>query len=257
MPFVETRTGARLHYEEHNPQAGELPVVALHGMLGTVRKDLGELIDWLAGQDLRVIGLTLRGYGESMPKPRDFPPRFYERDAEDVLAALDALGIERAHLIGYSDGGEITLICAGRAPQRFASAAAWGAVGYFGPEMRPVAQRMIPGSRWLTAEEMAPHGLTDADAFVAQWVRATIGMIDAGGDVSLSLAPQIACPLLLMLGREDTLNPAAYAQRYLERVADGRLLLFDCGHPVHTQQPEAFQRALLEHLHRASGTAKD
>lgn len=251
MPFVDTATGAHLHYVETNPTVQTTPIIALHGMLGTARKHLGHIIDWLTGEGYRVIGPTLRGYGESLPKPRDFPLRFYDRDADDVLAFMDALNIEKAHIIGYSDGGEIALICAGKQPQRFASAASWGAVGYFGPEMRPVAQRMIPGSAWLSDEDVALHQLPDKDAFAQGWVRATTHMIDSGGDVSVSLAHHITCPVLMMLGKEDHLNPASFAEKFLEGVQDGQLVMFDCAHPVHDEQTEAFKEVLGAHIARA------
>ena len=114
MPFVETSTGARLHYVERNPaNPHPIPVIAVHGMLGTAETHLGHVMNWLEAQGYRVIGPTMRGYGQSEPKPRDFPLRFYDRDAADVLAMMDALNIDRAHIIGYSDGGEIALMCAG------------------------------------------------------------------------------------------------------------------------------------------------
>lgn len=254
MPQVHISTGAEIDYEDLNPQASGAPVIALHGMLGTGRLHLGHVIDWLAAEGYRVLAPTLRGYGQSFPKPRDFPMRFYERDAADVLAFLDALDIDYAHIVGYSDGGEIALICAGLQPERFASAASWGAVGYFGPEMRPIAQRMIPGSAWITDDEVKLHQLADKDDFARQWVRATIHMIDNGGDVSVSLAPKITCPVLVMLGKTDRLNPPEYAQRFLKNVSNGSLTLFECGHPVHDEQTTAFRTALSAHLKTAAQT---
>lgn len=248
MPFVDIHTGARLHYVETNPTVKSAPVIAVHGMLGTAETHLGHVIDWLTDAGYRVIGPTLRGYGESTPKPRDFPLRFYDRDTDDVLAMMDALDIEKAHIIGYSDGGEIALMAAGKQPERFVSSASWGAVGYFGPEMRPIAQRMIPGSNWMTDEDVEMHQLGDKDAFAQGWVRATTHMIDSGGDVSVSLAPHITCPVLMMLGTEDRLNPASFAETFLANVKDGKLVMFDCGHPVHDEQTEAFRGVLGAHL---------
>ncbi len=253
MPFAELTTGARLHYIDTTPHSDAPVVVAVHGMLGTAEAHLGHTMQWLSQRGYRVIGPTMRGYGQSTPKPRDFPLQFYRRDAEDLLALLDVLAVDSAHLIGYSDGGEIALLAAGMQPERFASVAAWGAVGYFGPEMRPIAQRMVPGSAWLTQDEMAPHGLTDADAFARGWVRAVTHMIDAGGDVSLSLADRITCRVLIMLGRGDHLNPPAFAQRFINRTARGQLRLFDCGHAVHDEQTDAFLNTLGAFLNASSG----
>ncbi len=54
-----------------------------------------------------------------------------------------------------------------------------------------------------------------------------------------------------MLGDQDTLNPPEYARIYLDKVRDGRLIMFECGHGVHDEQPDALKRAIEAHLDRA------
>jgi valacyclovir hydrolase len=251
MPFVDLPTGARLHTIDtaENNDDGKPVALLIHGMLGTGERDLGNVIEWLR-PDYRVIAPTMRGYGESEPKPRDFPPQFYQRDAQDVLALIDALDLKDINVLGYSDGGEIALIIAGLAPEKFRSIITWGAVGYFGPAMRPVIQRMYPGS-WITDEEVALHSIPDRDAFVLGWIQSTKGMVDAGGDVSLSLAPKITAPLLLMLGDQDTLNPQEYGQNFIDHTPNGRLQMFSCGHPVHNQAWSEFQQIVGDFLRSA------
>ncbi len=250
MPLERLKTGAALHFEELSAKPDQIPVVCIHGMLGTAREHMGHMMDWLSDQGFRVIGLTLRGYGESLPKPRDFPDNFYYRDCNDLLAFMDTRGIERAHLIGYSDGGEVALIAAGKFAARFSSCIAIGAIGNFGPELRGVFQRVYPGD-WITPEEKRIHGFSDAAKFTGQWVRAMTRMIDGGGDVSLSLAHQITCPLIIMLGRKDKLNPPQYGQRFVARAPYGRLELFECGHAVHDESRDSFCEAALQHLRAA------
>lgn len=251
MPLIELSTGATLHYEDMKPDSDAMPVILIHGLLGTARTDLGNVMDWLDSEGFHVIGLTMRGYGESLPKPRDFPPDFYHRDTEDLMAFMDAMEIEQAHLLGYSDGGEIVLIASGKYPDRVASCIAIGAVGNFGAELRPIFQRRYPGT-WITEEEKVVHQIADANAFAGGWVRSTTRMVDAGGDVSLSLAPNVTCPLIIMLGKDDTLNPERYGQNFVKQVAHGRVEMFDCGHSVHDQQTEAFRKITLDHLRNAS-----
>ena len=247
MPQVELATGATLHYEDMMPESDQVPVILIHGMLGTARLHLGHVMDWLHGQGFRVIGMTLRGYGESLPKPRDFPDNFYQRDCDDLIAFMDAVQIDKAHLIGYSDGGEVALIAAGKFAPRVASCIAIGAIGNFGPELRPVFQRMYPGE-WITNEEKRIHGFTDAAKFTRDWVRAMTRMIDAGGNVSLSLAEKITCPLIIALGGADKLNPQHYGERFVDKVVNGRLEMFECGHAVHEAQRDAFYALTLQHL---------
>ncbi|RMF80689.1 MAG: alpha/beta hydrolase [Chloroflexi bacterium] len=246
MPFAELETGARLHYEDVG--SGET-ILLIHGMLGTAQRHFPRVIEWLK-TDYHIIGPSLRGYGQSTPKPRDFPHDFYQRDTRDVLALLDALNIEQAHLIGYSDGGEIALIAAGTQPDRFKSVTVWGAVGYFGPAMRPVVQRMYPAT-WITDEDIALHGIDNPDRFALEWINAAKYMIDSGGDVSLSLASKITAPLLMMLGKHDALNPEEYGRRFIEKTPNGRLEMFDCGHAVHDEAWETFQETVGSFLRQA------
>lgn len=247
MPFVDIPTGARLHYEERGQ--GE-PLLLIHGMLGTPQIHFARVMDWLE-PDYHLYGVTLRGYGESTPKPRDFPLRFYHRDAGDMLAFMDAVGIERTHVLGYSDGGETALVMAGQQPERFKSVATIGAVGWFDASIRPRVQSMYPGD-WITDEDKTLHGFSDANAFVLGWIRAFQHYIDTGGDVSLGNAHRITRPVLMMLGDKDTLNPAAFGRKFIERAPNGRLELFaDCGHPVHDEKWDDFRRVYGAFLREA------
>ena len=85
MPFQVLPTGATLFYEVFGE--GE-PALLVHGWLGSPHHDVKEVTVWLTKNGYRTLGPTRRGYGESLPKPRDYPPDFYHRDALDLLALL-------------------------------------------------------------------------------------------------------------------------------------------------------------------------
>lgn len=243
MPFTDTTTGATLHYEDMG--TGD-PVILLHGMLGTAATHFNEEMGWLS-REYRVLGPSLRGYGQSTPKPRSFPLEFYKRDAEDVLAFMDALDIEQAHLIGYSDGGESALIAAGLQPERFRSVVTIGAVGYFGPDMRPAVQRMYPVD-WVSDDEKKLHSIENPTPIIMQWIRSVKMMIDSGGKGYFDIIERATCPVLMLLGDEDRLNPAAYARVCLEYIANGTLKTFPGGHAVHHNNPEAFRQVVTAFL---------
>lgn len=248
--FVDLPTGARLHYYDTGAPHPDAPVVvALQGRLGLPESDMPAIIDWLRA-DYRLLLPSLRGYGQSTPKPRSYPVDFFQRDARDVLAFIDALRLPRLHLLGYSDGGETALLAGGYRPAQFASVAVWGAVGYFGPEMRPWVQRNYPPT-WISEEDQRLHGITDPDKMALEWVQACKFIIDSGGDLSLSLAPQMTMPLLLMLGDADRLNPIAYGQRLVAQAPNARLEVFACGHAVHEQQWAQFQTVVGNFLKAA------
>ena len=82
------------------------PVLVLHGFTGRA-ESMEPVAAGLRGA-FRVVRLDLVGHGES-DAPRDAAPYSMERCVDQVAAALDALGISRAHVIGYSMGGRTAL----------------------------------------------------------------------------------------------------------------------------------------------------
>lgn len=250
MPTISLTTNATLAYEDVGN--GE-PIIALHGLLGTARIDLGDVIDELS-KSFRVIAPTMRGYGESLPKPRRFPPDFYEVDAADVLALMDALHITRAHLIGYSDGGEVAIIAATMQPERVLSVATWGSIGLVPPELMPDADNAgdIPG---VSADEMLTvarerHGIENPEAAMEEWYASYAAIIQRG-DLSIGQADQLTMPVLLMLGDRDPLAPVQYGEQFVQRAPNARLQLFPGGHAVHQEHFGEFMESLTRFLKQA------
>jgi pimeloyl-ACP methyl ester carboxylesterase len=92
---------------------------------------------------------------------------------------------------------------------------------------------------------------------VRDWVSALLELSVTGGDISHADAHLITCPVLIMLGSRDTLNPIPTAQQFIDRVKDGQLEVFEgFGHPLHTQAPERFRHLLMAHLERADALAQ-
>ncbi|GAB3454646.1 alpha/beta hydrolase [Streptomonospora sediminis] len=117
-----------LHYTAPDPDAAGVPVLLVHGF-GSDHELNWVRTGWtraLAG--LPVIGCDLRGHGAS-GKPHD--PAAYTTEAfvGDLLAVLDALGAERADVVGYSLGARLAWELALAHPQRVRRAV----LGGFGP----------------------------------------------------------------------------------------------------------------------------
>jgi pimeloyl-ACP methyl ester carboxylesterase len=116
--------GVRLRYVERGAGA---PVVLVHGFTADIERawiDTGVLT--ALAREYRAIALDLRGHGKS-DKPHEASA--YDHLATDVIALLDHLGIEQAHLVGYSLGGIIAAKLLTTHPQRFRSAVL-GAAAY-------------------------------------------------------------------------------------------------------------------------------
>jgi pimeloyl-ACP methyl ester carboxylesterase len=106
--------GASIHVREYGSAGERAPVVLLHGW-PQHWYEWRHLIPELAERH-RVLAVDLRGFGWS-----DAPPLGYEKEelASDILALLDALGIDRVKLVGHDWGGWIGFLLCLRAPERF------------------------------------------------------------------------------------------------------------------------------------------
>lgn len=131
--FVEAR-GVRFHVTESGPVDGR-PVLALHGWPQHHWAYRELLADPPPG--LRIIAPDMPGYGWSGPAPHKWAK---EDVASDVLALLDALGLDRVVLVAHDWGGYVGYLMVLRAPERFD--------GYLALNM---------GYPWVSARTLLPH----------------------------------------------------------------------------------------------------
>ena len=127
--FVEAR-GVRFHVTEAGPADGR-PVIALHGWpqhWWCWRR----LMPLLADRH-RVLAMDLRGFGWSEPTRGGYRK---EDLAEDVVGVLDALGVERANLVGHDWGG---IVGEKRGGVKVNRSPAWAGVAVCSPSRSRVA----------------------------------------------------------------------------------------------------------------------
>lgn len=116
MPYADNN-GVRIHY--HAEGNGE-PLVLQHGLTSSILRwyEFG-FVDALKGE-YKLLLIDARGHGDS-DKPHHAEDYNQKVMASDVIAVLDAEGIDRAHYIGYSMGGSIGLAIAESFADRFHS----------------------------------------------------------------------------------------------------------------------------------------
>lgn len=118
--FVEV-PGARLHVvEAGDAREGRRPIVMLHGLAGQLHHFRYALVDELA-RDTRVVALDRPGSGYSTREPGRATT--LEEQADAVVAAMEALGVDRAVLVGHSLGGALSLAIALRHPHKVSALA--------------------------------------------------------------------------------------------------------------------------------------
>jgi pimeloyl-ACP methyl ester carboxylesterase len=106
--------GLHMYYEV---QGEGSPLVLLHGGMLSIDLNFADLIPELVGRH-RVIGVELQGHGRTADIDREITPAAL---AGDVVALLDHLGIDRAHVLGHSMGAAVALQLAVAHPDRVRS----------------------------------------------------------------------------------------------------------------------------------------
>lgn len=106
--------GIDLYYEILGADRPGLPLIMLHGGALTFHLSFDSLLPTLTAER-KVIGIELQGHGHTADSDRPFSIR---QSAQDVIALLDQLGIERADFLGYSLGGLVSTDVAVLAPDR-------------------------------------------------------------------------------------------------------------------------------------------
>jgi pimeloyl-ACP methyl ester carboxylesterase len=270
MPFarVDNAGPVEIWYEEHGAGA---PVVAVGGLTSTV-ETWGLQAPALAAR-FRLVLLDNRGSGRTR-LPADDGVRTPARLAGDVRALLDALGLERVHLIGASMGGMVVQEFALAWPERLRSLViACSTCG--GPHATPAApevvQAMLRGAardaseaeqRRALAVLVHPEsparrseGLAFYEATKKAWphsaeevARRVLGI--RAFDTFARL-PELRVPTLVLTGSDDALVPPANARLLAGRIPGAELVVVpESGHVFFCEQPEATNRALLAFLAR-------
>lgn len=203
------------------------------------------------------------GFGDSShPDP---PPQglaaFTQLRVEALLGLLDELGLERAHLVGNSMGGMISVQLALRAPERVGRIVLMGTGGAPIPPT-PELIRLITFYQQPTAEAMAelircfvvdPACLGGelariAEARMPQALREEVRrshLATFSPGPPLPLAPEdlarIAAPVLVLHGREDRIIPVSVSHYFATHLPDARLhVMPHAGHWLQLEHPRAF-----------------
>ena len=245
------RDGVRIAYEVHNPGGSQTSLLLSHGFAATSAM-WRHNVDALS-EDRTVVAWNQRGHGDS-DAPSDPAAYGHEQCLGDMAAILDAVGAERAILVGMSLGGYLSLQFHLAHPERVAGLVLvdtgpgfrkdeardrWnesalrradaierdGSLGSMSTEVRAAAHRDVRG-----VAHAARHVLTQVDARV----------IDS--------LPRIAVPTLVVVGSDDT-NFLASAD-YFERSIPGarKVVIDNAGHASNLDQPAAFNAAVGDFL---------
>jgi len=268
------------------PGAG-VPLLLVHGLGSSTRTWL-DVPGRLAAAGAHVIAVDLPGHGESSKLPGDYSLGAMANSLRDLL---DHLGIARAHFVGHSLGGGVTMQFHYQFPERIASIALVSSGG-LGEEIFPVLRAAsLPGAdlviraainnltlnaaawlgRQLARVHVEPHALSPGALETAGWlgepdhraaflstVRSVLG--PAGQRVSAldKLHLLSGEDVLIIWGDKDPMIPMHHGERAHSMIPGSRLVIFPgAGHEPHMHDPERFATLILEHARAVEALPSD
>ncbi len=233
--------GARIFWRSYG--AGS-PVILLHGGLAN-GEYWGNQVPALVRDHRRVILIDSRGHGRST---RDGRPYTYELMASDVIAVMDTLGLERAAVVGWSDGAIIALVMALKYPDRLTRAFAFAA------NMDPSGVKSDTETNPTFARFERQCGgdyrrLSATPGDFAAFQAAIETMWDKEPNYTAADLARIATPVAIVDGDHDEAIKRVHTE-YLARTIPGARLIILPGlsHFAMLQNPAVFNAAMLGFL---------
>ena len=252
--------GETVAFERHGERP---PLLLLHGAVSDSRdwrRELERLSD-----EFTVVAWDAPGCGRSFDPPDDFGLHGY---ADCLAGFVDALGIERPHVMGLSFGSGLALELFRRhrgLPRSLVLTAAYaGWRGSLGPAVAEERRRIGLGAADQPREEYIRElnetmFADSVPADVAEEMTAIAmdfhpaglrAMSNAFADADLrDVLPEIDVPTLLVHGDRDRRSPLRVAEDLHERIPGSRLVVIaGAGHVVNLEAPERFQEEVRSFL---------
>lgn len=249
--------GVRLAYRDSGGSG--VPVVLLHANTGTSLSWEPQFAS-LNAAGYRAIAFDRRGWGQSFPDRASGPQP--GSVAEDLAALVDHLALPPFHLVGVAGGGFIALDYAAWRQDGLRSLTVAASTGSFSEdEMLELTRNlMFDGFRALpeSFREIGPSFRALQPERVAAWTHAQEHAKQPDAVAQPLRTPntftkiaQIRFPMLAITASADLYAPPTLMARWIRHIARAEVVaIADAGHSVPMEQPEAFNRAVLDFIRR-------
>jgi pimeloyl-ACP methyl ester carboxylesterase len=233
--------GARIWYVTYGSGP---PVILLHGGLGH-SGNWGYQVPAVVRSGYRAVLIDSRGHGHST---RDARPYTYERMASDVSAVMDALHVEKAGLVGWSDGACTALILASKAPARVAG------VFFFACNMDPSGTKQIteftPILRRCISRHSQDYKRLSATPDQFEEFSDAVGLMQrTQPNYSANDLAGISVPVAIGHSEHDEFIKREHAEYLARSIPNAELVnLRGVSHFAPLQRPEQFNVAILAFL---------
>ena len=185
-------------------------------------------------RNFTVYAVDTRGHGRS---PRGTAPFTISQFADDLLGFMDEHGIDKADILGFSDGGNIALTFALRHPERVGKLVLNGANLNPSGVKAAVQIPIVLGYR-LASLSKAPKARANAEL---------LGLMVNEPHIDPKELGLLTMPVLVIVGSKDMIK-ASHSRLIADSLPNGRLVTIEGDHFIANKQPEAFNRAVLAFL---------
>ncbi|NME69877.1 alpha/beta fold hydrolase [Flammeovirga aprica] len=222
--FVNTRN-IKLYYEVYGE--GE-PLLLLHGNSQSI-KDFAAQIPELS-KKYKVIAVDTRGHGQST---EDGTPLSYELFADDMLALINHLKIDKVNVLGWSDGGNTALIMGMKAPENLNKLAVMGAVLY----------NDSTSVKLEINDEL--NQLIKTSGSENSFQKRLLYLLKEEPNINPDELKKITCPTLVMAGEDDYIFES-HTRLIAEKIENATLHIFKGGrHEEPMRNPQRFNSTVL------------
>ena len=214
-------------------KAGEgKPLILLHGNGGS-SADFALQTNYFSGFR-EVISVDTRGHGNS---PRGDVPMSFPQFAKDILAFLDEQEIEKADIIGFSDGANTAILFAAENPKRVGKLILCGACTSPKAVKRSV-QIPIEIGYWIASRFKNPKARKNAEI---------LGLMVNDFGISEEHLRQIQAETLVLAGTKDMIRES-HTKMIAETIPQAKLMFLEGDHFLPMKRANAFNRAVEEFL---------
>jgi pimeloyl-ACP methyl ester carboxylesterase len=254
MPYIEIND-ANIYYNAHGEdKAGRAPIVLIHGSEIDSHTDWDSITPALA-QHYRVFAPDCRGHGRSNNPRMSYS--FHEM-ADDVAAFVRAMGYERAHIIGHSNGGNVALVTLMEHPEVIQTCIPQAANAYvtrYLIEREPFyfnAERIEREQPERMNRLIALHGETNGKEYWRDLIWLTLKETISEPNYSPAELSRVDRPVLVIMGANDKANaPDEHAQFIAKYIPNAELWIPEnTGHDVHLERTEEWIGKVLDFLAR-------
>ena len=212
------------------------PLLLLHGNSENCEYFKGQ-IDAFAKQ-YHVYAIDTRGHGKT---PRGEKPFTIRQFAEDLLGFMDEHRIEKAHLLGFSDGGNIAMVFAIRYPERVLRLILNGA------NLDPKGVKRTTQIPIEIGYRIAKRFADKSDS--ARQNAEMLGLMVNDPNVTPEQLSGIRARTLILAGTHDMIR-RDHTCLIAEHIPDAKLVFLKGDHFIASKHPEEFNRAVLDFLNR-------